>query len=555
MKVFCNPLNLSYRYQIHKGSSGIYACREAADPSVVLFRGRYYLFASMSLCAWGSDDLVTWEEISLPGDLPLMDYAPDVCVRDGWLWFCASRGGAPILHYRTRDVEKGPYECVPGTYEGVDPNRFVDEDGRVYFYWGCSDRTPIWGMELNPETMLPVSEPVPLIEGHPDVIGYERSPGLPGRKPYIEGAWMTKHDGRYYLQYATPGTQFATYADGVYVSDAPLGPFRLAENNPYSFYPSGFFPGAGHGSTLTDPEGAVWHFATMRLSVRHMFERRVGLYPAGFDRDGELFCNQRYADWPQDVERLREDPFAKPLWMPQHLGASVRASSHTPGHEAELAVSEDVQTFWEAGTADPGEYLLLDLGEWVCLHAVQINFADGKPDISRFEGKVKGDRLIDPGPQRTAYLLEGSRDGTDWFVLADRTRTQTDCPHDFCVFEEGIDLRYVRLSRMELPYSQKPCVSGLRLFGIGSGEVPEEPTFEVRRTGDTELTVRVEKQEDALGWNMLFGHAPDKLYHSCLIFSHGETWLDALVKGQDCYVRLDAFNRAGIREGSRIIKL
>ena len=44
-------------------------------------------------------------------------------------------------------------------------------------------------------------------------------------KPYIEGAWMDKHEGRYYLQYAFAGTQYNTYGDGVYVSDKPLGPF------------------------------------------------------------------------------------------------------------------------------------------------------------------------------------------------------------------------------------------------------------------------------------------------------------------------------------------
>ena len=44
-------------------------------------------------------------------------------------------------------------------------------------------------------------------------------------KPYIEGAFMTKHDGLYYLQYACPGTQYNTYADGVYTSRSPLGPF------------------------------------------------------------------------------------------------------------------------------------------------------------------------------------------------------------------------------------------------------------------------------------------------------------------------------------------
>jgi hypothetical protein len=43
--------------------------------------------------------------------------------------------------------------------------------------------------------------------------------------PFIEGAWMTKHNGKYYLQYAAPGTEFSGYADGVVVGDSPLGVF------------------------------------------------------------------------------------------------------------------------------------------------------------------------------------------------------------------------------------------------------------------------------------------------------------------------------------------
>ena len=51
---------------------------------------------------------------------------------------------------------------------------FLDDDDRLYFYWGCSNNTPIWGVELNRETMRPVGEKVPLIIGDPWGRGYER---------------------------------------------------------------------------------------------------------------------------------------------------------------------------------------------------------------------------------------------------------------------------------------------------------------------------------------------------------------------------------------------
>lgn len=93
--------------------------------------------------------------------------------------------------------------------------------------------------------------------------------GMFSGMPFIEGAWMTKHNGRYYLQYACPGTEFNIYADGVYVSDRPLGPFQPALNNPFSLKPGGFMRGAGHGSTLQDRDGAWWHTATMQISMNH----------------------------------------------------------------------------------------------------------------------------------------------------------------------------------------------------------------------------------------------------------------------------------------------
>ena len=42
-RTWCNPVNISYRYSLDgKGY------REAADPSVVYYQGKYWLFASKS---------------------------------------------------------------------------------------------------------------------------------------------------------------------------------------------------------------------------------------------------------------------------------------------------------------------------------------------------------------------------------------------------------------------------------------------------------------------------------------------------------------------------
>ncbi len=591
MKYFCNPININYRYQFNadpRRHGELQICREAADPSMILFQGRYYIFASMTLGVWVSDDLANWENRRLPEELPLYDYAPDVRVLGDWVYFCASNRDHNCYRWRTKDILNGPYEKLEGNFPFWDPNLFADDDGRVYFYWGCSNVTPIYGVELDPQTMLPKTEPKALVEGHPFEIGYERfgennsilpateaeidakykafheAQGIPesmvpedvkplirgmfSNRPYIEGAWMDKHNGRYYLQYAAPGTQFNTYSDGVYVGESPLGPFTLAENNPYSHKPGGFLPGAGHGSTMEDRDGRLWHTATMRISKNHDFERRVGLWPAGFDADGELFCNQRYGDWPMAAEG---EPWRDPAWMLLGAHKAATASSFLTGHEPEKAIEENVQTWWRAASNSRDEWLCVDLGKVFDVHAVQVNFADDKLDIP-CPGEIRPGsqaRYIEEHDYVTQWKLEGSTDGTRWFVIEDKSDASTDLSHDLIVREEGFAARYLRLSGMAVPYAQKPCVSGLRVFGLGDGEKPAVPRFTAERSGDLDMNVTITPQSDTLGFNILFGASPEKLYHSDMVFAPGTQRVGALIRGRDYYVRVDAFNENGITQG------
>ena len=597
MNSYCDPVNINYRYQFNADPrlhGKLQICREAADPSMICFQGRYYSFASMTLGVWVSDDLVNWENHRLPDSLPLYDYAPDVRVLGDWVYFCASNRDHNCDRWRTKDILNGPYEKIPGTFPFWDPNLFVDDDGRVYFYWGCSNITPIYGVELDHETMEPKTGPIALVEGHPYEIGYERfgennsllpateaeidakykafheAQGIPesmvpeavkplirgmfSNRPYIEGAWMDKHCGRYYLQYAAPGAQYNVYSNGVYVGESPLGPFRLAENNPYSYKPGGFLPGAGHGSTMQDEQGNWWHTATMRISVNHDFERRVGIWPAGFDADGELYCNQRYGDWPLSLSGFRQDPWRDPAWMLLSAGKKASASSFVPGHEPSMSAEENVQTWWRAASNSREEWLCLDLGKVFEVHAVQVNFADDKLDIP-CPGEIRPGsqaRYIEERDLRTQWKLEASPDGESWFTVEDKSRADTDLSHDLIVREEGFEARFLRLSNMAVPYEQNPCISGLRVFGLGEGEKPAAPSFTAKRSGDLDMLVSIAPQDDALGYNILFGSSPEKLYHSYMVFKPGETRVGALVKGREYCVRVDAFNENGITEGEVI---
>jgi beta-xylosidase len=177
MPYYCNPININYRYQFLKNlrSGAMTISREAADSSMIFYGGRYYIFASMSLEVWVSDDLAHWENHRLSDELPLYDYAPDVRVVDGAVILSVSKRDGVCHFYRMRNPINGPYEKIPGTFPFWDSNLFQDDDGRVYFYWGCSSEMPIYGVELDAKTLSPVGERKILICGDAFTKGYERT--------------------------------------------------------------------------------------------------------------------------------------------------------------------------------------------------------------------------------------------------------------------------------------------------------------------------------------------------------------------------------------------
>ncbi|MDE7187973.1 MAG: 1,4-beta-xylanase, partial [Lachnospiraceae bacterium] len=361
---------------------------------------------------------------------------------------------------------------------------------------------------------------------------------------------------------ACPGAEFNVYADGVYVGDSPLGPFTLAANNPYSYHPGGFMPGAGHGSTMQDRNGNWWHTSTMRISVNHQFERRVGIWPAGFDRDGELFCNQNYGDWPVAVDGNDCDPWREPQWYLLNYKKPAAASSCAEGSDPGMAVNEDARTWWRAASAERGQWLVCDLEKVMDVRAVQINFADDRLPISSpgaIQGSATQPRYIEEQDHVIRWILEGSQDGTHYFVIEDKSGAGTDLPHDFVVREEGIRARFVKLTILQIPYDVAPCISGLRIFGIGDGEKPRIPEYRIQRSGDRlDLLVDIENTADASGYNILWGHAADKLYHSYQVYKSEDALtqkrIGALVAAQEYFVRVDAFNENGITHG-KVMKL
>ena len=239
--------------------------RDGSQPCVVLFGDTYYLFLSNAGGGYyASDDLCTWRRVE--SDLPPSLQAVAVAEMGGSLYLTADSTRA---FYRSSSPGSGRWQMVTDSfpYRLSDPSLFCDGD-RLFLYAGSGDSVPLTGMELDPGTLMPLCAPVPLIESRKEKHGWE----IPGdyhawkdQKVWIEGTWMSRHEGRYYLQYTSSGIQYTGSNQGVYVGDSPLGPFEPAPHNPFAYKPEGFVRGrerAAYSATATATVGmqARWPF-------------------------------------------------------------------------------------------------------------------------------------------------------------------------------------------------------------------------------------------------------------------------------------------------------
>ncbi len=548
-RTFANPLNLDYRFALDAPGR-----REAADPVIVLFGDDYYLFASKSGGYWRSSDLVDWTLI-VPQGLPIEAYAPAVMAYGGALYYTACDSGL----YRSRDPATGRWEHVGDPFKAGDPDLFADDDGRVYLYYGLSYNGAISGQELDPAAGFK-KKGAPFVCFRADFAhhGWERrgednlgavADGQFSEGPWIEGAWMTKHGGAYYLQYAAPGTEFKSYGDGVYTATSPRGPFTYAPANPFSVKPTGFIGGAGHSATFADKQGRYWHVATMTISVKHMFERRLGLFPVTFDGDGTMHADTALGDYPQLAPALRGEGSAgnRAAMMLLSYAKKTGASSSLEGFGPERAVDEDVKTYWSARTGAAGEWLAIDLGRSCRVDAIQANFGE-------HEATQRG---RDAGAGRQ-YRVDGSPDGTRWQPLIDRSGATRDLPHDYVELAAPAHLRWVRVVNVHTPGGGTFAVRDLRLFGAcgGSAPVPVARFQAQRDPGDARnAVVRWDLVPGAEGYLVRYGSAPGKLYRSREVRGQRELTVHDLDVGTPYFFAIDAFNEGGVTPGTGVAKM
>lgn len=563
-KTYANPVNVDYGYTPIPNFATQGKHRATADPVIVTFKGKYFMFSTNQWGYWWSNDMLNWKFVSRKFLLPQHKVydelcAPAVFVMKDAMYVIGSTHNPDFPIWKSTDPTKDNWEIAVKEFKvgAWDPAFHYDEDSdKLYLYWGSSNAYPILGTEINTKTLQSEGYVKPLLGLEPSEHGWERfgeyndNTFLP---PFIEGAWMTKHNGKYYLQYGAPGTEFSGYGDGVYVSDKPLEGFTYQSHNPFSYKPGGFARGAGHGATFEDNYKNWWHISTIVISTKNNFERRMGIWPAGFDKDDVMYTNTAYGDYPTYLPQYAQGKdFSKGLfagWMLLNYQKPVQVSSTLGGFQPNLAVDEDIKTYWSAKTGNAGEWYQTDLGDISTVNAIQINYAD---QDAEFLGKTLN--------KMHQYKIYASNDGKSWKIIVDKSKNQKDVPHDYVELETPVKARFLKMENLKMP-TGKFALSGFRVFGKGTGEKPSAVEnfvalrAEPRKNADRRSVWFKWKQNDlADGYVIYFGKSPDKLYGSIMVYGKNEYYFTGADKSDAYYFQIEAFNANGISERTPIMK-
>ena len=573
-RTYANPIDIDYRYNFEQKNQGT-SYRSGADPVIVVQRGKYYLFETIGDGYWESADLGTWRHIT-PSRWPLTDIVAPAAlsVRDTIYLMPSTTSPLPILmltepatgrvefynrllpwlpmaRYRETDELAKPDSVQPGPW---DAQFFHDPDTERWFmYWNSSNAYPLHAIELDKTKQLNyMGTPKWLFGLEPAKHGWERfgqDHRDSGVRPFIEGAWMTKYAGRYYLQYGAPGTEYNVYSTGAYVADDPLGPFTYAPYNPVAYKPGGFVQGAGHGNTFQDVYGNWWNTGTPWIAVNWNFERRIGLHPAGFDSTGQMYVDTRFGDFPHWLPTKPRQMSAELFtgWMLLSYRKAVTASSARDTFAASRVTDENPRTFWVAAQSRPGEWLTIDLGRVYDVKAIQVNYADYKAGLYGTDSTVV-----------TQFRLQTSGDGRQWETVADLSRETRDRPNAYIELATPMRARFVRYEHIHVGAANL-AISDIRVFGNGSGPRPASPkALTAQRDRDERnAVIRWQPVPGVVGYNLRWGISPSKLYQTYQRFADQGTTLDlrALTVGQTYWVAIESFDENGVSILSSIVPM
>jgi xylan 1,4-beta-xylosidase len=540
---FCNPLNLSV---------GSERARRAGEPVVLLYKNDYYLFITGGRGYWYSPNMRDWTYV----DVPSYPRSCPSVLTDGETMYACSMNARDV--FSSTDPKKGVWTKI-GTLDRDygDADMFRDDDGRFYMYWGWSQVLPFQVVELDPKNgFKEKGKPVVCFFGNYEEHGFERRrsedvifpyfthrPYFPEESPWIEGPWMIKYNGKYYLEYFAIGLEFLSYSQGVYVSDSPMGPFKYSQHNPLTFKTTGFAPGAGHGSTFYDKNGDLWTICMIPSFYGGRGSSDLSLFPTSVDAEGVMHSNTAFGDYPQYHPGIKKDPINNNFtnWMLLSNKKYAEASSILDGYEVKKAFDENFMTHWSAKTGNSGEYLTVDLGKDCNIYALQVNFDQQDAKVAMGRGFAPAANLS----KYQCFTVQVSNDNKNWSMLVDKSNNTIDNRHDYTELPNAVKARYVKLTNVFTPDSGKFAVKDLRIFGNPEAAkiTKVDNVTTVRNPEDRrDVTLLWQPVKGADGYVIRYGIEPNKLYNNYMVYDANTITIHSLNKEPEYFFKVEAFS-------------
>lgn len=257
-----------------------------ADPSVELFEGRYYIYATGDeryFHAWTSTDLTNWIDAGIVLDRATVSWAsndtrtwaPDMVYRNGKYYFyyaLAIQVGVAVC-----DSPVGPcydkgsplVSAFDGGAEAIDPMVFIDDNGQAYLYYGGS----AGGGRLGTYKL------------NGDMTSLNGGLSIQFPTNFTEGAFVFKRNGTYYLTYSNGAWYNGSYNVQYATASSPLGPWNYQGTILSS---GGAYQGPGHHSLLQYPGTDDWYIVYHRYQNNDFSTRYTAIDRMYFNGNGTI---------------------------------------------------------------------------------------------------------------------------------------------------------------------------------------------------------------------------------------------------------------------------
>jgi hypothetical protein len=468
---YCNPLPMVI------GPGG----NASGDVSVFKDNGKYYMFCTGG-GAWISDDMLNWT-FQRVDNVPV---APDVIKYKGSYYMCGNdcpvyKADNPLGPYTAIGEWKNTPDVAGGWNGAFDVHIRIDDDNKPYLFYPGRGVSGIYVVPLDPNDLTRFAGPVKHLFGFNNQHTWERY-GEMNEYPdvaWIEGPWLQKYKGTYYLQYSASGTQWKTYAEGYYTAKSITGPYTYAPNNPLLRKTEGLVTGTAHGSMVEGPDGNLWQFYTIVLS-NPPGGRRIGMDRVTFDKAGNMSVT--ITDTPQWAPKAVSDPtkgnsgsIPVTINKMKAMNALSKASSEQTGRDAAYAIDNSSGTWWEPTPTDTEPSLMIELSPATRFDVVQLFTIDSYRLMftggRRMARPAAGAAPAQPVPDIYQYKLEVSMDGKTFTPAVDQTNNNI---ARNTIYGEipPVKCRFVKLTMTNWPKATPLGIIEFTVFGKSSGSLP-----------------------------------------------------------------------------------